>query len=116
MREGGGGNAPATFNGDATTTFGLNDPDYVMYPFVVGAIPSNENEDENAYFRGASYDDYNNNFTAIEGYTHLGDVPVADQRVGTFIQADDFNITGVSMEAESEMRDAFKRGIWLKVL
>jgi hypothetical protein len=76
----------------------------------------NEDEDEHAYFMGAKFDVYNNDFAAIEASTHLGSVQIDKQRIGSFIQADSFNIEGVNADAEQFIRSEFSRGIWLKVL
>lgn len=115
-QERGGGGSPSSANGDATTTYGLNDADYVMHPFVVAATDSNDDENAIAYYEGAEYDEYNSNFAAIEGCTHLGSVAQGLECVGTFIQSDAFEVAGINAEAENFIREEFGRGIWYKML
>lgn len=116
MQEGGGASSPASNNGDAYTTYSLNDADYVTFPFVLCATPSIQDEDANAYFGGAMFDEYNSDFSAMQQSAHLGKVTASEERNDTFIVADAMNVSGLNAEAEEFIRSEFKRGIWFEVI
>lgn len=111
-----GANAPSCNNGDAFTTFGLNDANYLQQPFVVASTLSNEDEDEHAYYIGATYDIYRSDFAIIQACNHLGKVSSDKQRDGTFITSDSFDVEYLPVEVEDYVRAEFGRGIWLYVI
>lgn len=106
----------ASGQGDAATTYGAHSATEVRKPFVVSYVPSISDEEEHAYFMGAKFDIYRNDFAAIQACTHLGDVSADKQRDGTFITSDSFDVEYLPVEVEDYVRAEFGRGIWLYVL
>ena len=110
------GGGLASGQGDAATTYGAHSATHVRKPFVVSYVPSISDEEEHAYFMGAKFDVYRNDFAAIQASTHLGDVAADKQRDGTFITSDGFDVEYLPVEVEDYVRAEFGRGIWLYVI
>lgn len=105
--------APSSNNGDAATTYSLNDPDYIMFPLVISATDSANDEKAIAYLEGANFDVYIDGIAALDNYAHLGAVQSSIQRTGTFLKSDSFKVEGLNAEAEAYVRAELSCGVWL---
>ena len=101
--------------GDGASVFMSEfDEQKIHYPLCISVTNSCSDEVEHAFYTGASFDVFNDDFDNIAAQPLIVDwaYTVND----TFIASDSFEITGVNEECEAYIREEFRRGIWVYVL
>lgn len=105
-----GANSPSSGNGDASTSYSLNDAEYVAYPFVASVVQSIDDERERARMYGAAFDTCVDSLSDIKTFALLGEKEGFEQ---TYVQAD-ATISGVPMDALEKIKDELAKGIYIE--
>lgn len=103
-------NSPSSGNGDASTSYSLNDAEYVAYPFVVSVAQSIDDERERARMEGASFDTCVDSLDGIKTFALLGEKEGFEK---TYVQAD-ATIAGVPMDAMEKIKGELAKGIYIE--
>ena len=111
--------------GDAGTSyFAYNKPLYLAVPYRLYYMESENDEIENALYRGANVDTYvddlsvppTKSFLVSTSWTFDGVSKTFARGGETFIAIDELKITGAQSEAEKYIKEEFARGIFYKIL
>lgn len=99
--------------GDGALTFSQNRPQSVNSPYYLMLTPSNDDENELAYFNGVNYDLYVT-LSDVDAAAQLGST--TNTREGFYIAADKMLIEGMQEDNANFVISEFARGIWVKLL
>ena len=103
-------NSPSSGNGDASTSYSLNDAEHVAYPFVVSVAQSIDDERERARMDGATFDTCVDSLDDIKTFALLGEKEGFEK---TFVQAD-ATIAGVPMDAMEKIKGELAKGVYIE--
>lgn len=106
----GGASSPSSGNGDASTSYSLNDAEYVAYPFIASVVQSIDDEKEHARLEGAKFSTYVDSLDGIKTFALLGEKEGFEQ---TYVQAD-VSVAGVPMDAMTAIKTALAQGVYIE--
>lgn len=99
--------------GDGALSWSINSATEFGTPYFVMARRSIIDEKQAVYYNGAKFDVWDIDLSLLTGYTHLGSISAAFERVGTFVVVDKAEIKGLNIEAENFVRSELARGVWV---